>query len=159
MADEALFTPQDAYALAEARAVDAFCISYKLGGIRRRRRLRPPPRREHPAQLRWTRSAVATRKPRATSRQHAGLAHDAAEFVFGLNATAHPLCPASDFVLRDGHVDAPRGPVLGITTDEALKKNTPLTSVWADNACRYPNIRHTSNTRRRPTKLTPTMPP
>src|SRR5581483_9138677 len=34
MADEALFTLQDAYALADARAVDAFCIKlYKVGGI------------------------------------------------------------------------------------------------------------------------------
>ena len=34
MADEALFTLQDAHALAAARAVDAFCIKlYKLGGI------------------------------------------------------------------------------------------------------------------------------
>ncbi|MBI1989708.1 MAG: hypothetical protein HYS65_08220, partial [Betaproteobacteria bacterium] len=34
MADESLFTLQDAYALAEARAVDAFCIKlYKIGGL------------------------------------------------------------------------------------------------------------------------------
>ena len=50
----------------------------------------------------------------------------AAEFVFGLNATAKdPICPESDFVVRDGHVDVPRGPGLGITIDEAaLKTNT-----------------------------------
>ena len=52
----------------------------------------------------------------------------AAEFVFGLNTTAKdPLCPDSDFVVRDGHVDVPRGPGLGITIDEGLlKKNTLL---------------------------------
>ncbi len=34
MADEGVFTVQDAYALAEARAVDAYCIKlYKVGGI------------------------------------------------------------------------------------------------------------------------------
>jgi L-alanine-DL-glutamate epimerase-like enolase superfamily enzyme len=52
----------------------------------------------------------------------------AAEFVFGLNTTAKdPLCPDSDFVVCDGHVDVPRGPGLGITIDEGLlKKNTLL---------------------------------
>jgi L-alanine-DL-glutamate epimerase-like enolase superfamily enzyme len=52
----------------------------------------------------------------------------AAEFVMGLNATAKdPLCPESDFVLRDGHVEVPRGPGLGVTIDEAaLKKHTLL---------------------------------
>ena len=50
----------------------------------------------------------------------------AAEFTFGLNATAKdPLCPESDFKIKDGHVDVPRGPGLGVTIDEALlKKNT-----------------------------------
>jgi len=52
----------------------------------------------------------------------------AAEFVFGLNATAKdPICPESEFVVRDGYVDVPRGPGLGITIDEAaLRKNTLL---------------------------------
>ena len=52
----------------------------------------------------------------------------AAEFVFGLNATMKdPLCPDSEFKVRDGHVDVPRGPGLGVTIDEAaLKKNTLL---------------------------------
>jgi L-alanine-DL-glutamate epimerase-like enolase superfamily enzyme len=55
----------------------------------------------------------------------------AAEFVMGLNSTAKdPICPESDFVIRDGHVDVPRGPGLGITLDEALlKKNTLLQEV------------------------------
>jgi L-alanine-DL-glutamate epimerase-like enolase superfamily enzyme len=52
----------------------------------------------------------------------------AAEFVFGLNATVKdPLCPESDFVVRDGHVEVPHGPGLGVTIDEAaLKRNTLL---------------------------------
>ena len=55
----------------------------------------------------------------------------AAEFVMGLNATAKdPICAESDFVLRDGHVDVPRGPGLGITIDEAaLKKHALLHEV------------------------------
>jgi L-alanine-DL-glutamate epimerase-like enolase superfamily enzyme len=50
----------------------------------------------------------------------------AAEFTFGLNSTAKdPLCPDSDFKIKDGHVEVPRGPGLGVTIDEALlKKNT-----------------------------------
>jgi L-alanine-DL-glutamate epimerase-like enolase superfamily enzyme len=49
-------------------------------------------------------------------------------FVFGLNATAKdPLCPDSDFRVKDGHVEVPRGPGLGVAIDEAsLKKNTLL---------------------------------
>ena len=36
-----------------------------------------------------------------------------------------PLVPETDFLIRDGHVDVPRGPGLGITIDEAaLKRNT-----------------------------------
>lgn len=45
---------------------------------------------------------------------------------FGLNAMARdPICPESDFVVRDGHVEVPHGPGLGISIDEAaLKKHT-----------------------------------
>jgi len=47
--------------------------------------------------------------------------------LFGLNATAKdPLCPESDFRIRDGHVDVPRGPGLGITIDEAARKKNTL---------------------------------
>jgi L-alanine-DL-glutamate epimerase-like enolase superfamily enzyme len=57
----------------------------------------------------------------------------AAEFVLGLNSTAKdPICPESDFVIRDGHVEVPRGPGLGISLDEAaLKKHTLLHEVVA----------------------------
>ncbi|MEO8440946.1 MAG: enolase C-terminal domain-like protein, partial [Betaproteobacteria bacterium] len=50
----------------------------------------------------------------------------AAEFTFGLNATAKdPLCPDSDFRIKDGHVEVPHGPGLGVTIDETLLgKNT-----------------------------------
>ena len=57
----------------------------------------------------------------------------AAEFTFGLNATAKdPLCPDSDFRIKNGHVDVPTGPGLGVTIDEALlKKNTLLHEIIA----------------------------
>jgi muconate cycloisomerase len=32
---------------------------------------------------------------------------------------ADPLVPQTDFVVRDGHVDVPTGPGLGIAVDEA----------------------------------------
>jgi muconate cycloisomerase len=52
----------------------------------------------------------------------------AAEFLFGLNTIAKdPLVPETDFVAKDGYVDVPRGPGLGIAIDEAaLKKHTLL---------------------------------
>ncbi len=50
----------------------------------------------------------------------------AGEFVFGLNTIGpDPLVPETDFVVRDGHVDVPTGPGLGVTIDEAaLKRHT-----------------------------------
>jgi L-alanine-DL-glutamate epimerase-like enolase superfamily enzyme len=50
----------------------------------------------------------------------------AAEFVFGLNANGtDPLVPETNFVVRDGHVDVPQGPGLGIVVDEAaLNRHT-----------------------------------
>jgi L-alanine-DL-glutamate epimerase-like enolase superfamily enzyme len=50
----------------------------------------------------------------------------AGEFLFGLNATApDPLVPETDFVVRDGYVDVPTGPGLGVVIDDAaLKKYT-----------------------------------
>jgi muconate cycloisomerase len=50
----------------------------------------------------------------------------AGEFLFGLNTIGpDPLVPETDFVVRDGHVDVPTGPGLGVTIDEkALEKHT-----------------------------------
>jgi L-alanine-DL-glutamate epimerase-like enolase superfamily enzyme len=114
----------DAYALAKADAVDAFCVKlYKMGGCARRRRSR-----------RW-------RKPRAYSSIFGGLAvlsqleaaagahfyascperhiMPAAEFIFGLGvAGPDPLVPDTDFVIKDGHVTPPSRPGLGVAVDE-----------------------------------------
>jgi muconate cycloisomerase len=133
MADEALFTLQDAYALAEARAVDAFCIKlYKLGGITPAKKIAAVAEAAN-IQLNCGGLAVQSQLEAAAGAHFyastpASRTMGAAEFVFGLNATAKdPICPESDFVLRDGHVDVPRGPGLGITIDEAaLKKHTLL---------------------------------
>lgn len=133
MADEALFTIQDAYALAEARAVDAFCIKlYKLGGITPAKKIAAIAQAAN-IQLNCGGLAVQSQLEAAAGAHFYAstpghLMMGAAEFVFGLNTTARdPICPESDFVVRDGHVDVPRGPGLGINVDEAaLKKNTLL---------------------------------
>ena len=133
MADEALFTLQDAYALAEARAVDAYCIKlYKLGGITPAKKIAAV---AEAANIRLNCGGLAVQSQlEAAAGAHfyastpASHMMGAAEFVFGLNATAKdPLCPESDFTVRDGHVEVPRGCGLGISIDEAaLRKNTLL---------------------------------
>ncbi|HUP93937.1 MAG TPA: enolase C-terminal domain-like protein [Burkholderiales bacterium] len=133
MADEGLFTLQDAYALAEARAVDALCIKlYKVGGITAAKKIAAVAEAAN-IQLNCGGLAVQSQLEAAAGAHFYASTPPArmmgaAEFVFGLNATVQdPLCPESDFVVRDGHVDVPRGPGLGITIDEAaLKKNTLL---------------------------------
>ena len=131
MADEALFTLQDAYALAAARAVDAFCIKlYKLGGITPAKKIAAVAEAAN-IQLNCGGLAVQSQLEAAAGAHFyastpASRMMGAAEFVFGLNATAKdPICADSNFVLRNGHVEVPRGPGLGITIDEAaLKKHT-----------------------------------
>jgi muconate cycloisomerase len=133
MADEAVFTIQDAYAIANARAADAFCIKlYKLGGITPAKKIAAIAEAAN-MQINCGGLAVQSQLEAAAGAHYyastpASRMMGAAEFVLGLNATAKdPLCPESDFVLRDGHVEVPRGPGLGITIDEAaLKKNTLL---------------------------------
>ncbi len=133
MADEGIFTIQDAYALAEARAVDAYCIKlYKIGGITPAKKIAGIAEAAN-IQLNCGGLAVQSQLEAAAGAHFyastpASRMMGAAEFVFGLNATARdPICPESDFVVRDGHVDVPRGPGLGINIDEAaLKKHTLL---------------------------------
>ena len=133
MADEGIFTIQDAYALAEARAVDAYCIKlYKLGGITPAKKIAAVAEAAN-IQLNCGGLAVQSQLEAAAGAHFyastpASRMMGAAEFVFGLNTTAKdPLSPESDFVVRDGHVEVPHGPGLGITIDEAaLKKNTLL---------------------------------
>lgn len=133
MADEGLFTLQDAYALAEARAVDAFCIKlYKIGGITPAKKIAAVAEAAN-VQLNCGGLAVQSQLEAAAGAHFyastpVSRMMGAAEFVFGLNATAKdPLCPESDFRVREGYVEVPRGPGLGVTIDErALKANTLL---------------------------------
>lgn len=136
MADESIFTLQDAYAIAEARAADAFCIKlYKLGGITAAKKIAAVAEAAD-VQLNVGGLAVQSQLEAAAGAHFyastpASRMMGAAEFVFGLNAVAKdPLCPESDFTVREGHVEVPRGAGLGITIDEAaLKKNTLLREV------------------------------
>ena len=131
MADESLFTLQDAYALAEARAVDAFCIKlYKLGGLTPARKIAAVAEAAN-IQLNCGGLAVQSQLEAAAAAHFyaatpAGRMMGAGEFVFGLNTIGpDPLVPESDFVVRNGRVRVPRGPGLGVTVDEAaLKKHT-----------------------------------
>lgn len=131
MADESLFTLQDAYALAEARAVDAFCIKlYKLGGLTPARKIAAVAEAAN-IQLNCGGLAVQSQLEAAAAAHFyaatpAGRMMGAGEFVFGLNTIGpDPLVPETDFVVRNGRVRVPRGPGLGVTVDEAsLKKHT-----------------------------------
>lgn len=136
MADEGIFTLQDAHALAQARACDAYCIKlYKLGGITPARKIAGI---AEAANIQLNCGGLATQSQlEAAAGAHfyasipAARMMGAAEFVLGLNAVSKdPICVESDFVLRDGHVEVPRGPGLGIGLDEAaLKKHTLLHEV------------------------------
>lgn len=131
MADEGIFTLEDAFALAEARAVDAFCIKlYKVGGLTPAKKIAAV---AEAANIQLNCGGLAVQ----SQLEAAAAAHfytstppkrmmGAGEFLFGLNTIGpDPLVPETDFVVRDGHVDVPNGPGLGITIDEAaLKKHT-----------------------------------
>ena len=122
MADEGVFTLQDAHALAQARACDAFCIKlYKMGGLTNAKKIAAI---GESANIRVNCGGLAVQSQLdAAASAHfyastpAARTMGAAEFTFGLNATAKdPLCPESDFKIKDGHVDVPRGPGLGPRT-------------------------------------------
>ena len=128
MADEALFTLEDAFALAEARAVDAFCIKlYKLGGLRVAKKIAAV---AEAANIQLNCGGLATQSQlEAAAGAHfyastpAKRMMGAGEFLFGLNTIGpDPLVPETDFLIHDGHVEVPRGPGLGVRVDEACLK-------------------------------------
>lgn len=133
MADEGLFTIQDAMALAEARAVDVFCIKlYKVGGLTPAKKIAAIAEAAN-IQLNCGGLSVQSQLEAAAGAHFyastpAARMMGAAEFVFGLNTNAKdPLCPESDFKVENGYVNVPTGPGLGITIDEKrLKANTLL---------------------------------
>ena len=132
MADEGLFTVQDAMALAEARAVDVFCIKlYKVGGLTPAKKIAAIAEAAN-IQLNCGGLSVQSQLEAAAGAHFyastpASRMMGAAEFVFGLNTNAKdPLCPESDFKVENGFVNVPKGPGLGITIDEKLLKANTL---------------------------------
>lgn len=131
MADESLFTIQDAQALAEARAVDVFCIKlYKVGGISAARKISAIADATG-VQINCGGLAVASQFEAAASAQfcasvRASRTFGAAEFVFGLNTHVRdPLSAEGGFEIKDGAVAVPTGPGLGLVLDEeALQRMT-----------------------------------
>jgi L-alanine-DL-glutamate epimerase-like enolase superfamily enzyme len=124
MADESLFTLQDAHELAEAQAVDVLCIKlYKTGGIRTAKRITAV---AESANMRVNVGGLAVQSQlEAAAGAHfvaslpARVVMPGAEFIFGLGvAGPDPLVGESDFRIVNGHARVPDGPGLGITVDE-----------------------------------------
>jgi muconate cycloisomerase len=131
MADESLFTIEDAAALAAARAVDVFCIKlYKVGGFTAARKIAAIAEAAG-IQLNCGGLAVLSQLEAAASAHFcaatpAKRTFSAAEFVFGLGPIGRdPLVVDSGFAIRDGAVEVPQGPGLGIVLDEkSLERHT-----------------------------------
>lgn len=124
MADEAIMTLGDAYALAKAEAVDVFCVKlYKMGGLRPAKKIASVAEASG-IQLNIGGLAVLSQLEAAAGAHfYASLpvrsVMPAAEFIFGLGVLGpDPLVPDTDFVIKDGHVTPPGRPGLGIPVDE-----------------------------------------
>lgn len=131
MADEGVMTLGDAYALAKAEAVDVFCIKlYKMGGLRAAKKIAAVAEAAG-IQLNIGGLAVQSQLEAAAGAHFYASSPErqvmpAAEFIFGLGTLGpDPLVPDTDFVIRDGHVDAPSRPGLGIPVDDrAVERHT-----------------------------------
>jgi muconate cycloisomerase len=133
MADEGLFTIQDAADLARNGAVDVFCIKlYKVGGLTPARRMLAIAD-AFDIGINCGGLAVASQFEAAASAHYcaavpARRTFGAAEFVFGAGVLgADPLVAEGGFLIADGAVAVPTGPGLGLTLDEeALRRMTLL---------------------------------
>lgn len=131
MADEGVMTLGDAYALAKAEAVDAFCVKlYKMGGLRAAKKIAAVAEAAG-IQLNVGGLAVQSQLEAAAGAHFYAssperLIMPAAEFIFGLGVLGpDPLVPDTDFVIKNGHVAVPSGPGLGIPVDErAVERHT-----------------------------------
>ncbi len=124
MADESLFTLQDAYALAKAEAVDVLCIKlYKTGGIRPAKKIAAVAEGAN-MRLNIGGLAVQSRLEAAAGAQFLASLPEhtvmpGAEFIFGLGVQGvDPITEENGFVIKDGHVDVPTGPGLGVIVNE-----------------------------------------
>ncbi|GGE37941.1 muconate cycloisomerase I [Agaricicola taiwanensis] len=134
MADEALMSVEDAYAIARAGAADVFCIKpYKMGGISVARKVAAI---AEASDIRLNCGGLAIQSQlEAAAGAHFGASiplkrtMGGAEFLFGLNTTApDPLVAETDFVVKNGQVTVPTGPGLGVAIDEERLRHHTLHS-------------------------------
>jgi L-alanine-DL-glutamate epimerase-like enolase superfamily enzyme len=134
MADESLFTLQDAFELARSEAVDVLCVKlYKTGGIRPAKRIQAV---AEAANMRVNIGGLAVQSQlEAAAGAHycssipARHVMPGAEFIFGLGVIEmDPLVGETDFVIRDGCVATPQLPGLGVQIDEAAVSRLALQS-------------------------------
>ena len=132
MADESLFTLDDAFELAEAHAVDVFCIKlYKVGGLRRARKIAAVAEAAHIKVNAGAVCAFSQLEAAASGHFYCSLPArhtlGAAEFVGGLGIFGpDPLVPEPQWVIQEGHVRPPNVPGLGVNVDERLLKELTL---------------------------------
>jgi muconate cycloisomerase len=131
MADESLFTIQDAVALAKAQAVDVFCVKlYKVGGLFPARKIAAVAEGNNIQLNCGGLAALSSLEAAAAAHYCASIpakrTFGAAEFVFGLGpAGPDPLIAELPFKIEDGYVHVPDGPGLGVVIDEqALEHHT-----------------------------------
>jgi muconate cycloisomerase len=124
MADEGLFTLSDAADLAVARAVDVYCIKlYKVGGLTSARKIAALGE-AHSILINCGGLAVASQFEAAASCHFcatipARRTFGAAEFAFGVGPKGpDPLVAEGAMSIKDGKVDVPEGPGLGLTLDQ-----------------------------------------
>lgn len=132
MADEGLFTLSDAADLALARAVDVYCIKlYKVGGLTPARKIAALGE-AHGILINSGGLAVASQFEAAASCHFcatipARRTFGAAEFAFGVGPKGpDPLVAGGAMSIRDGAVDVPMGPGLGLTLDLAALERMTL---------------------------------
>ena len=135
MADESLFTIQDAMEMAAARAVDVFCVKlYKVGGLTPARKIAAIGEAAN-IQMNCGGLAVASQFEAAASAHFcasipARRTFGAAEFAFGVGTMGpDPLVAEGAMAIRDGAVDVPTAPGLGLTLDEAALDRLTLKRV------------------------------
>ena len=135
MADESLFTIQDAIEMAAARAVDVFCVKlYKVGGLTPARKIAAIGEAAN-IQMNCGGLAVASQFEAAASAHFcasipARRTFGAAEFAFGVGPMGpDPLVAEGEMAIRDGAVDVPTAPGLGLTLDEAALDRLTLKRV------------------------------
>lgn len=135
MADESLFTIEDAAEMARMRAVDVFCVKlYKVGGLLNARKIANIAE-PHGILFNSGGLAVASQFEAAASAHFcssipARRTFGAAEFAFGVGGIGEdPLVADGAMELKDGKVTVPTGPGLGLTLDEAALGRMTLSRV------------------------------